>query len=141
MEKKRSLGLIVFATLEILIGLLGVWVSHFVVIIDAAYGTGASNILEMIFWGNIRSILAFLILSTVPVLAIISGIGVLKLRNWGRILGIAVASVFLFIALFCNLIYLRAELYTLFFIPLFISILLVCCIYFLTRPIIKEQFK
>jgi len=156
MEKKRSKGLMVFATLEILFGLLGLVGSNQCAITTAAYsGISTSNAFVLMFFPETFFIfLFFLILSMAPVLAILSGIGMFKLRNWGRILGIAAASVFLAIVQILILIWLLPtylyyathrigtwEGYGPFFSLLFITFFLVWCIYYLTRPKVKEQFK
>ena len=132
MEKKRPIGVTVF-------GIIGMVFYAFIFLL-AAFGS---------FLGNASlsdSVFAFISL-LFGISLVISGIFIIMLRRWARILFIfqmcligTLAGLWLIIAIITKQID-NSLIFFLTFVIFFLFLLPICCIYYLTRPKVKEQFK
>lgn len=75
-----------------------------------------------------------------PLIGIISAIGIIFLKNWARILAISIAAVSLIATLFAGLYFLISFQKILFLFSLFLASFNVFILFYFTRPNIKMLF-
>lgn len=141
MDKKRSIGVTIFGIIVTLFGglpIVGLLILFLVSI-------GKDDIVKILTLKN-DSISQTLFLFLAYLFFLISGIGILKLKNWARVILITLISIN-FIASLIGLCFsiikaLKGNINLFYIISAFISLLIfVFVVYFFTRPKVKGQFK
>lgn len=135
MEKKRSVGV---TRLGICL-LLCVIPGCFAATIGAISGSQAKGTLEV----AVEIIMRILFISS-PFLFLITGIGLLKLKNWARILTLFLSPALAYVGVgFTGIIltFLIPDKIWTFIFSITVIVTFLSIIYYLTRPEVKEQFR
>jgi len=137
MEKKRSRGVIILGVCLLICVIPGLAAAF----IGAISGSVPGSILLDIAM-RIPVILS-------PIIFLLTGIGVLMLKNWARLLVLFLSPILSYVAIgfgsilvevFLPTSKLSAKVISAIIIPGMI-IMFLCILYYLTRPKVKEQFK
>lgn len=136
MEKKKSVGVTILATcilFSIIPGLIAAFIGA---ISDPGHP-------KNVFWVALDVIMRILFISS-PVMFLVTGIGLLRLKNWARLTTIFYSPVLSYIVVgfapMHFIKYIPSNIWPIIFsVGLIMSILFI--LFFLTRPKVKEQFK
>jgi len=137
MEKKRSVGVTVFGIIMIIVGILGILSSL----------VGGSMICSI---AGVKPHAIFLgvgfLFTTIGIMYLIGGFGVLSLKPWARNLTLLLSSfnsiLIILMLLGTVKVIVKDPIAILYCIPqILLLFLLIGIIYFFTRPKVKEQFK
>ena len=142
MENKRSKGVTVFGWTGIISGGLG----------TALLVLSVIGVMTAQNFGGVMFLISAVVLLPMP-LVLLTGIGLIRLRSWGRNLGLFVLPVFVLLIIILLSLYIfsirNSDMEDQAFLAslalwgiLFIGIFLILPqVYILTRPNVKEQFK
>ncbi len=132
MDKKRSAGVTVLAIFHFLCAVITVIPALFLGLPDNPYGRGPAAGLPLRI---------FLVIN--PLYFLVSGIGIMTLKNWARVLTAIVSpieSVMVFLMIIDVLILSKGQGVPVIIMYLPIAVLFASICYYLTRPKVKELF-
>ncbi|MFC1808470.1 hypothetical protein ACFL0T_08935 [Candidatus Omnitrophota bacterium] len=134
MEKKRSIGVTVLSFYLLLCAIPAL----FAAFIGGISGSHAQGVVEV----ALDRIMRILFISS-PVLFVMAGIGLSKLKNWARLMTMFLSPILSFIAIGMSGIFLDVimppKIVSL-MIPVGTVIMSIGIIFYLTRPNVKQQF-
>jgi len=134
MQKKRSVGVVVLGVVLSLCTLPACLMT-FVALISSSYPVTILN--------GIIDIVMRILFTASPLLFLLSTIGILALQSWARVLVLVMSLGILLLSIYGTVDAYIASAIDLFSIIMSLFILIVCLsvIFFLTRPKVKEQFN
>lgn len=148
MEKKRSIGVMVFGVILLIVSSYAIITGIFLCkkLISNYYVLDIETFTDLLvsaFIVSIEDIVYSFILLLFAILCVFLGIGILRLTNRARILFLTIATGFLVFCIYATFISPSLIIFnTVLLIPFYIlPVLCITGLIFLTRPKIKEQFK